>query len=48
MRKLNKSIILKKPQIILFDTDNTLYDYVPANKAAEEAVFKKANNSSKR
>ena len=39
MRKLNKSIFLKKPTLILFDTDNTLYDYIPANKAAEEAVF---------
>lgn len=44
MRKLNKDIVLKKPKLILFDTDNTLYDYVPANKAAEEAVFLKANN----
>ena len=44
MRKLNKSIFLKKPKLILFDTDNTLYDYIPANKAAEEAVFIKANS----
>tara|TARA_Y100000589_G_scaffold328280_1_gene372044 strand:+ start:5441 stop:6181 length:741 start_codon:yes stop_codon:yes gene_type:complete len=44
MRKLNKKIILKKPTLILFDTDNTLYEYIPANKAAEEAVFVKLNN----
>ncbi len=35
---------LEKPKAILFDTDNTLYDYYPANKAAEEAVCKKAKN----
>ena len=44
MRKLNKLEIVKKPKAILFDTDNTLYDYYPANKIAEEAVCKKANN----
>ena len=44
MRKLNQDIVLKKPNLILFDTDNTLYDYTPANKAAEEAVFIKAKN----
>ena len=32
------------PKAIFFDTDNTLYDYYPANKAAEEAVCKKAKN----
>ena len=44
----NKSKInvlnLKNPKAIFFDTDNTLYDYYPANKAAEEAVCKKAEN----
>ena len=35
---------LQKPKAIFFDTDNTLYDYYPANKAAEEAVCKKAKN----
>ena len=35
---------LKKPKAIFFDTDNTLYEYYPANKAAEEAVCKKAKN----
>ena len=42
--KLNNYSILKKPEAILFDTDNTLYNYYPANKAAEEAVCKKAKN----
>ena len=35
---------LIKPQAVLFDTDNTLYDYLPANKAAEKAACKKAEN----
>ena len=30
------------PKAVLFDTDNTLYDYYPANKAAECAAEKKA------
>ena len=44
MKILNKSELIKKPKAILFDTDNTLYDYYPANKIAEEAVCKKAKN----
>ncbi len=44
MQKLSKSKEIKRPKAILFDTDNTLYDYYPANKFAEEAVCKKANN----
>jgi HAD superfamily hydrolase (TIGR01549 family) len=32
------------PSGILFDTDNTLYPYDPANLAAQEAVFDKAVN----
>lgn len=37
--KINKpSQFLKKPDCILFDTDNTLYAYDPAHKAAIEAV----------
>ena len=44
MKFLNKSLNLKKPEAVLFDTDNTLYDYYPANLAAEEASFRKANN----
>ena len=44
MNKLNKELKLKLPKAILFDTDNTLYDYHPANKVAEEAVYQKAKN----
>ena len=44
MKKFSKDIFLKKPEVILFDTDNTLYEYSPANFAAEEAVFKKLKN----
>lgn len=44
VNKLNNYSILKKPEAILFDTDNTLYNYYPANKAAEEAVCRKAKN----
>ena len=44
MKKFSKDISLKKPEVILFDTDNTLYEYRPANFAAEEAVFKKLKN----
>ena len=32
------------PKAVLFDTDNTLYDYSIANSTAEEAVFIKAKN----
>ncbi len=35
---------LKRPEAILFDTDNTLYEYSPANKAAESAVCLKIKN----
>ena len=44
IKQLNNKIILKRPQAVLFDTDNTLYEYPPANKAAEEAACKKAKN----
>lgn len=44
MQKINKQLNLKKPHAILFDTDNTLYEYGPANISAEEAVCKKAKN----
>ena len=44
MKCFNKSKILKIPKVILFDTDNTLYDYYPANAAAEKAACKKAQN----
>ena len=44
MKQINNKLTYKRPKAILFDTDNTLYDYFPANKLAEEAVCKKANN----
>tara|TARA_A100001388_G_C28768750_1_gene502455 strand:+ start:1996 stop:2742 length:747 start_codon:yes stop_codon:yes gene_type:complete len=44
LQKLNKSIVLNKPDAIIFDTDNTLYEYNPANKKAEEAVEMKVKN----
>lgn len=44
MRKINSKLSFKRPDAVLFDTDNTLYDYHPANKLAEEAVSKKAYN----
>ena len=39
---LNKSKFQKKPKAIIFDTDNTLYPYIPSNNAANQAVEKKA------
>ena len=44
MKQYSKNKNLSLPQAILFDTDNTLYEYHPANEAAEEAAFLKANN----
>ena len=44
MKKLNKNLNLQIPKAILFDTDNTLYDYHPANILAEKAVCNKAKN----
>ena len=44
IKKLNKEISISAPKAILFDTDNTLYEYEPANKAAIEAVYIKAHN----
>ena len=35
---------LFKPEVVLFDTDNTLYEYEPANKAALNAACSKAIN----
>ena len=40
----NKKINLETPDAVIFDTDNTLYEYEPANKAAIEAACKKAEN----
>ena len=37
-----QSVLQKKPQAVIFDTDNTLYPYEPAHKAATKAVEIKA------
>ena len=44
LRQLNHSIRLLRPAAILFDTDNTLYEYLPANAMAELAVEAKVKN----
>ena len=44
LKQLNPDIVLRKPDAILFDTDNTLYDYTPANTMAERAVEAKVQN----
>ena len=40
-KKINSSKNLYKPDAVIFDTDNTLYEYAPANQKAEEAVERK-------
>ena len=37
----NKEVFNKLPDAILFDTDNTLYEYAPAHKAGMDAVQSK-------
>ena len=44
LKKLNSDFQTTLPKAVLFDTDNTLYDYEPANLAAHKAVFQKAQN----
>lgn len=44
IKKLNLSINFKRPDVIIFDTDNTLYEYEVANKMAEDAVERVLNN----
>lgn len=44
LRKLNKEITLMRPKAILFDTDDTLYPYAPANQIGLDAVEKKIMN----
>lgn len=41
MQMFTPERFLKLPQAVLFDTDNTLYDYLPAHTAAQKAVRKK-------
>ncbi len=42
--KINTKLHPILPKAVLFDTDNTLYDYHPANNAANLAVLAKAKN----
>ena len=44
LKQYSKNKNLTLPQAILFDTDNTLYEYEPANSAAIEASCEKAIN----
>ena len=44
MKKINPNLLFRKPEAALFDTDNTLYDYDPAKKLAEEK-FKMVNQA---
>ncbi|MDA8691940.1 HAD family hydrolase [Candidatus Pseudothioglobus singularis] len=39
-----KEKIIKNPKAVIFDTDNTLYPYVPAHKEATKAVEEKVVN----
>ena len=41
MKIFNAQRVDNLPEGILFDTDNTLYDYTPAHEAALDAVCKK-------
>ncbi len=44
MNNHNKNITLSSPRAVLFDTDNTLYEYSIANRVAENAVKLKIKN----
>lgn len=43
-KKLNEQINPLIPEAVLFDTDNTLYNYEPANRKATNAIAKKIKN----
>ena len=43
-KQINLTKNLSKPSAVIFDTDNTLYEYDPANQMAEMAVEKKVKN----
>tara|TARA_B100000700_G_C14768243_1_gene725469 strand:+ start:114 stop:869 length:756 start_codon:yes stop_codon:yes gene_type:complete len=44
LNKINPECLELLPEAVLFDTDNTLYDYYPANHKAVSAVADKINN----
>ena len=44
LKVINKNLKIIKPDAVLFDTDNTLYEYEPANSKAVKAVANKIKN----
>lgn len=44
LKVINKNLKIIKPDAVLFDTDNTLYEYEPANNKAVKAVANKIKN----
>ena len=42
LKIINNKKFRKLPKAIIFDTDNTLYSYAPANELALKSVFTKA------
>ena len=42
LKIINEKKFGKLPKAIIFDTDNTLYSYAPANELALKSVFTKA------
>lgn len=44
LKHINSEVFLTRPITVLFDTDNTLYDYGPANHIANQAAERKAGN----
>ena len=42
LKIINEKKFRKLPKAIIFDTDNTLYSYAPANELALKSVFSKA------
>ena len=42
LKIINEKNFLELPKAIIFDTDNTLYSYAPANELALKSVFTKA------
>lgn len=44
LKVINKNLKIIKPEAVLFDTDNTLYEYEPANSKAVKAVANKIKN----
>ena len=42
LKLINPEKFIKLPKAIIFDTDNTLYEYAPAHELALKSVFSKA------